>query len=208
MGLRRLGVLVAVVAVAAALAGCSGSGGGSPLAVGGAPRASNAADAAFVRSMSAHEKGSLAITRLGQRRAHRLELRRIARKMTDAQAADLAAFARVGTASAPAAAPPSSEAALGRVKHATSFDYEFMRTMIEQNEAAIAIARREIGAGSDPALKQLAGEIAAARQKELEQLRAWLKLLYGDIQPDPRPKPPTPAPQPTPAPPPEASPEV
>ena len=200
MGPRRLAVPLLVAAAAAILASCGG--GGSPLAVGGQKPASNPADAAFLRSMTAHEKGSIAITRLAQRRAGRVELRGIARKMTDGQADDLRAFGQLGGGFAPAGvAPPTSAAAeLRRVRHATSFDYEFMRTMIGQNERAIAIAREELRSGSDPALKQRAGAIASARQEELEQLKAWLHLWYGEIQPDPRP--------PRTAPPPEASPQV
>jgi uncharacterized protein (DUF305 family) len=85
---------------------------------------------------------------------------------------------------------------LARVKDATSFDYEFMRTMIERNQAAIAIARNELSFGSDPEVKRLAAAVASSRKKELERLRAWLHLWYGGgIQPGAPPlKPPSPAP--------------
>jgi uncharacterized protein (DUF305 family) len=72
---------------------------------------------------------------------------------------------------------------LTRVKDAESFDYEFMRTMLEQNQAAIAIADNEVRHGSDPAVRSLAGAIAAARRRELARIHGWLRLWYGDVQP-------------------------
>jgi uncharacterized protein (DUF305 family) len=184
---RRHGSLLLVAAAAAGLAGCSD--GGSPLALGGEHHAHNSADAAFVRSMSAHEKGAAGITRLAQRRAHRVELRRIARTMTSEEGANVRELDRLGSglAAGAARAPGSAAANLERVRDATSFDYEFMRTMIEQNRIAIAIARREVRSGSDPDLGRLAGEIASSRQKELDQLYTWLHLWYGTIQPGPGP---------------------
>ena len=200
MDLWRVVLLLVAAAAAASLASCKG--GDSPFAAGGAQHPGNTADAAFLRSMAAHDKGALPITQLAQHRARRVELRRIARTMTGEQTDDLRGFGRLGQ---PAAAAPRSAAGdLGRVKAATSFDYEFMRTMIEQNEAAIAIARREIASGTDAALKRLAVAIGASRQKELEQLRAWLHLWYGEVQPAPAP----PEPPPVPSAPPEASPQV
>jgi len=191
----RLGPALLVAAAVASLASCDD--GGSPLALGGQRHAPNGADAAFVRSMSSHEKGALGITRLAQRRAHRLELRRIARTMTTEEDANVRELSRLGQGLVNTAAGPPSSAAvnLARVKDATSFDYEFMRTMIEQNRIAITIARREVSAGGDPELKRLAGEIASSREKELEQLQAWLHLWYGRIQPAPSPAPPQPAPR-------------
>jgi uncharacterized protein (DUF305 family) len=209
VGFRRHGLLALVAAAAASLASCNG--GGSPLAIGGERQTRNASDAAFLRSMTAHEKGALGITRLAQRRALRNELRGIARKMTTEQVNDLRALSRLRQRLPSQGAGPvrPGAAALTRVKDATSFDYEFMRTMIEQNEAAIAIARNELRSGTDPELKSLAGAIASSRQDEIDQLRGWLHLWYGEIQPDPRPPQPAPSPpQPAPSPPPEASPQV
>jgi Domain of unknown function (DUF305) len=55
--------------------------------------------------------------------------------------------------------------------------------MIEQNQAAIAIANAEAREGSDPAVKRLAAAIAASRKRELARIHGWLRLWYGDVQP-------------------------
>jgi uncharacterized protein (DUF305 family) len=184
--LRLLPVVAAAGACLTALTGCD-----SPLAADNHPP--NAEDAAFLRSMSAHEQATLPIPRLAQRRALRAELRGIARTMTSERQADLRRLGSLGhgvprRAGAPAASarPPSSALAdLSRVKDATSFDHEFMRTMIEQNQRAMAIANHEAAYGSDPEVKRLAIAISSARRKELDRLRAWLRLWYGDLQPSP-----------------------
>ncbi|MEA2438269.1 MAG: hypothetical protein QOF65_2825 [Thermoleophilaceae bacterium] len=186
----RLRLLLLAAAASASLASCNG--GGSPLgALGVERRAPNAADAAFLRSMTEHSKATLGITRLAQHRALRTELRRIARTMTTEQHAnlrDLGSLAQgvAGRAARPPAktrAPSSAMLDLARVKDATSFDHEFMRTMIEQNQAAIAIAHEEVRLGSDPDAKRLAAAIESSRKKELDRIRAWLHLWYGEIQP-------------------------
>jgi uncharacterized protein (DUF305 family) len=182
----RLRLLLLAVVASASLASCSG--GGSLLGAGGGERpAANATDAAFLRSMTKHEEKALGITRLAERRALRLELRGIARKMTteeDANLRELAALTQgpAGHVVRPPAVRTMSPALadLARVMDATSFDHEFMRTMIEQNQAAISIAHDEVKFGSDPEVKRLAGALALAREKELEQLWTWLHLWYGD----------------------------
>jgi uncharacterized protein (DUF305 family) len=190
---RRLLLLLLTVTAGLSLAGCDL--GDTPLgALGGHPHAPNAADAAFLRSMTQHETGSLGITQLARRRALRAELRGIARTMSDEQQDELhklGSLAHVlGTRArrppATSRAPSSALADLTRVKDATSFDYEFMRTMIEQNQAAIAIADDESRHGNDPETKRLAVVVARSRIDELEQIRAWLRQWYGGgVQPSP-----------------------
>ena len=186
----RLRSLLLAAAAGASLASCNG--GGSSLA--GDAHAPNAADATFLRSMSEHEETALGITRLAQHRALRAELRGIARSMTTEQRTNLRELGSLaqgqagrGTRPQTAPRPPSSAMLdLARVKDAPSFDYEFMRTMIEQNQRAIAIARREMSFGTDREVKRLAASIASSRKKELDRLKAWLHLWYGgDVQPSP-----------------------
>ena len=218
MALRRLPLLL--LAIAACAGGCSSSD--SPIAaLGGDSHARNAADTDFLRSMTEHEKATLDITRLAQRRALRAELRGIARSMTSEQQQDLGRLGSLarGLRSQGGAPPAAARAAvsamvdLTRVKDAESFDYEFMRTMLEQNQAAIGIADAELRHGSDPAVKSLAAAIEAARKRELARIHGWLRLWYGDVQPgsglgppggaggqSPGPGPPSPSPSPPKAP--------
>jgi uncharacterized protein (DUF305 family) len=157
----------------------------------------NATDRAFLRAMTEHEQKTLGIPRLAERRALRRELRGISRTMTAERQENLRKLGSLsrgtGTGSGPPPAawrsPSSALRDLSRVKDATSFDHEFMRTMIEQNQRAMTIANREAALGSDPATKRLALAISSQRRKELDRLHAWLRLWYGEIQPSPGPGP-------------------
>src|SRR3954453_11922847 len=114
MARLRLFLLVA----AAGASPASGSGGDSPLAAfGGSVHQTNSTDAAFLRSMTEHEKASLGITRLAQRRALRAELRGMADNMTSEQLDELRQLGRLarglgsgGPPPAPAAGRPASTA--------------------------------------------------------------------------------------------------
>ena len=189
----RLRSLLLVAAAGASLTGCSSAD--TPLAAVGARHSLGSPDAAFLSSMSDHEKATLGITRLAKRRALRRELRGIARTMTSEEQANLSQIESLaqgppsGGARPPRTwrTPRSAMADLARVKDATSFDHEFMRTMVEQNQRAIAIASHEVRFGKDPAVKGLAAQIVAARKKELDRIRGWLRLWYGDVQPGPGP---------------------
>jgi len=178
----RLGSLLLAAAVAAGLTSCDSGG-----ALGEVRHTPNAADAAFLRSITEHEESTLGITRLAQHRALRAELRGIARTMTSEQHADLRELGSLAKAlRIHGVRRSTASGVLARVKDAPSFDYEFMRTMIEQIQRAIAIAHHEVSFGSDPQVKRLAAAIESSRKKELERIRTWLHTWYGgDIQPSP-----------------------
>jgi uncharacterized protein (DUF305 family) len=186
---RRLPLLLIAAAASASIAGCST--GDTPFGFGGGGHSRNSADVTFLHSMSDHEKATLGITRLAERRALRRELRGIARSMTSEQQHDLGKLGLMsrGARKSSGAQPPAVRDAvsamvdLTRVKDAESFDYEFMRTMLEQNQAAIAICEAESRHGSDAAVKRLAAAIEAQRKRELARIHGWLRLWYGDVQP-------------------------
>lgn len=60
-----------------------------------------------------------------------------------------------------------------------TFDLRFMDAMIPHHEGAIAMAKDALNKAKHPELKQLANEIIASQQAEIDQMKQWRKTWYG-----------------------------
>ncbi|MEA2473379.1 MAG: hypothetical protein QOE06_1294 [Thermoleophilaceae bacterium] len=179
--------LAVLLVVSAAVAGCGGGGG--PLGFSGVGTGKpNATDAAYVRAMVPHERDTGVLAGLGQHRALRKELRRMAKSTAGRQRSDLGQLSAFAAELQSRGVRPGA-LRLGRgrprldpsaVRDATSFDHEFMVALIRQNEGAVAMAEVEQDRGGDLRLKRLAGAILESRSRDLEQLRRWLHTWYGE----------------------------
>jgi uncharacterized protein (DUF305 family) len=58
-------------------------------------------------------------------------------------------------------------------------DVDFARAMIAHHQGAIDMARILLEHGRDPETRQLAEEIVAAQEKEIQFLRSWLERRAG-----------------------------
>ncbi|HEY9827276.1 MAG TPA: DUF305 domain-containing protein [Stenomitos sp.] len=60
-----------------------------------------------------------------------------------------------------------------------NFDLRFMDAMIPHHEGAIAMAKDALNKAQHPELRQLAHEIIASQQAEIDQMKKWRKTWYG-----------------------------
>jgi uncharacterized protein (DUF305 family) len=65
------------------------------------------------------------------------------------------------------------------------FDQMFIDMMVPHHESAVQMAQMALDKAQDPAIRQLAEQIIADQQKEIEQLRAWREQWYGSSQTPP-----------------------
>lgn len=180
---RRPPSLLALLLLAALAAGC---GGGEELRLGlaadvGEP---NATDVAFVRAMGPHQREAAAMAALARRRAGRVELRSIARKIATDRGVDALALRRLARdlrgRSAGGARMARDRADLRQLRDAVSFDHRFMEMMIRNLEDAVAMAQQERDLGSDGRVKRLAAEMLERQTRHLEALRRYLRTWYGE----------------------------
>lgn len=59
------------------------------------------------------------------------------------------------------------------------FDLRFMEAMIPHHEGAIAMAKDALNKAQHPEVKQLANDIIASQQAEIDQMKQWRKAWYG-----------------------------
>ena len=147
----------------------------------------NAADVEFAQMMIPHHRQAIAMAGMAVDRARRAEVKALARKIQAAQGPEitqLAGFLESWGAQAPAAdsmggmdhGDASSTGGMGHLRDvaAAEFDDMFLTMMIEHHQGAISAAQQEIGQGSSPDAKRLAGKIVAAQTAEIARMQRLL----------------------------------
>jgi len=64
-------------------------------------------------------------------------------------------------------------------------DLDFLRMMIPHHQGAIDMARAELVHGRDPMVRQLAGDIIASQQAEIDSMKGRLSVLGRGRDTDP-----------------------
>ncbi|RYY65406.1 MAG: DUF305 domain-containing protein [Chitinophagaceae bacterium] len=139
-------------------------------------------DQDFAAQMRIHHQGAVDMAQLELAQGKDEQLRSMAQQIVQGQQAEIAQFDRYLAVNPPAGAQPGSfyQAAHGSMQHPASaaggsVDEQFARLMIPHHQSAIQMADQYRQMGKDAALKQTAGAIITAQQKEIATLEAWLK---------------------------------
>lgn len=189
--------LGAVATLALTLTGCSGSGQdtaspASAPSAGSTATAHNDADVAFVRDMTPHHEGAVAMAKLADERAASPRVKDLAGRIAAAQGPeidrmqDMAKAWNVeiggsgkhggGHGSGHGGGADGDAAALEPLRGAP-FDREFLRRMVAHHEGALPMATAELEDGESVPAKELASEILEAQRAEIAEMKALLATL-------------------------------
>ena len=171
----RIATLLSLLVLAAIAAAC-GDEYASP--------SGNATDAAFIADMTTPHQGAIAMARIAQTRGRHRELRDLADDIINAQQGEISVmrFIRddmhaMGHHGAGHMDMTPSEMGMDMdatmLQDAHPFDRAFIDEMIKHHEGAIAMARRLLSRGEQPALRNMARHMIDAQSEELGRMRAW-----------------------------------
>ena len=191
---RRFGALVAAMAAALVLAGCSsdhGAGHGGD----GMPADAMSADAMFAQMMIPHHQQAVEMAALVEGRASSPFITQISRQISDAQQPEIALMTSwleewgvpvmsgmdaMSAHGGHGMAGMLTDEQLAALEAASGeeFDRLFAEGMIEHHRGAVAMAQDVLEQGSDPRVAELAREIIATQEAEILELQAF---LAGDV---------------------------
>ena len=149
----------------------------------------------FIDMMVPHHEGAVEMAKVAQARAERPEIRQMAEAIISAQDREIQQMkgwrkAWYGSDQTPTMANmpmlPEMRTSMGnmaedvqKLQTASPFDKAFIDAMIPHHEAAIEAAKIAQQRATKPEIKQLAGDIITAQEREIAQMRDWRKAWFG-----------------------------
>lgn len=176
----------AVVLAACGSSGMGGMGGmGTGTATPGmAGMGSAPYDQNFIDMMVAHHQAAIAMAKVAQRKGEHPELKRLAADIVSAQDGEIAQMKawrkqwygsdQIATSTAGGMSGMGGmNVDLAQLENAQPFDKAFIDNMTPHHESAIQMAKDAQTKAQHQEIKDLAGQIIAAQQKEIDQMKAW-----------------------------------
>ena len=205
--LTRRSVLLGAAGVGGALflAACGGDGGmsgmnhgamgtatgvatpGMPGMAGHAGMADAPYDQNFIDGMVPHHQAAIDMAKVAQGKAQHPELKTLADAIVKDQDGEIAQMKgwRKAWYGSDQIAPGNGghqmggmDTDLAALASANPFDKAFIDAMIPHHESAIAMAKEAQTKAEHQEIKDLAGRIVAAQQKEIDQMKAWRAQWY------------------------------
>ncbi len=177
--------LIAPLVVALLLGACGAEGGHGGHGSGSGSKAEY--DQNFIDGMVPHHQAAIDMAKVAQQKAEHPELKRLADAIVADQDGEIARMkgwrkAWYGSDAIPPGLGGHQMAGmdvdLKQLENAQPFDRAFIDAMIPHHQSAIEMAREARTKATHPEIKQLADEIIAAQQREIDQMRAWRAQWY------------------------------
>ncbi len=177
----------AAVLLAACGAGGTDHGAGHSAGAGHGSPATAEYDQTFIDAMVPHHQAAIDMARLAQTKAEHSELKDLANAIATDQEGEIAQMkawrkAWYGSDTIPAGAGGHQmggmDVDLGQLANMQPFDRAFIDAMIPHHQSALEMAREAQTKAKRQEIKDLAGRIAAAQQREIDQMRQWRAQWY------------------------------
>ena len=185
---RSLLITAALAGGSLLLAACgSNDGGMNHGSMGAATPAAAEYDQTFIDAMVPHHRSAIDMARVAQRKAEHPEIKQLAEAIVadqDREIAQMQAWRKAwyGSDTIPAGMGghrmTGMDVDLKQLEAAQPFDKAFIDAMIPHHRSAIDMAREAQTRASRQEIKELAGQIIAAQQREIDQLQAWRAQWY------------------------------
>jgi uncharacterized protein (DUF305 family) len=154
----------------------------------------NDPDSAFTQGMLGHHLGAVDMANIQLKYGKDPEMLQLAQKIIDAQEVEIEQMQKWLNSHPDVAAPMADTGAMQQA-YATGMndmhgemtlgitdpnpDMAFARGMLPHHRGAVDMAEVQLEYGKDPEMLQLAQEIIAAQQPEIEQMQNWIKANGG-----------------------------
>ncbi|MEC4812863.1 MAG: DUF305 domain-containing protein [Scytonema sp. PMC 1069.18] len=156
-------------------------------------------DLRFIDGMRLHHRGAIAMSKEAEQKSQRNEIKTLARNIIVAQnreenellskwrqawypkaSVEPVAYGGEGQPMVPMSKEQQKSMAMVEDLGAadTEFDLRFMDAMIVHHEGAVVMAKDALTKSQRPEIKQLANEIIASQQKEIDQMKQWKQVWY------------------------------
>jgi uncharacterized protein (DUF305 family) len=146
-------------------------------------------DMAFIDAMVPHHQGAIEMSRVALGNAEHKEIQELSRNIVSTQQSEIEELKSIkkeefGTSSVPMEMSMEQMRGMGmmmdpqRLAKRELFDKAFIDAMIPHHQSAIEMARVADEKSENQRIKDLAGNIASAQKREIEQMRRWREQWY------------------------------
>jgi uncharacterized protein (DUF305 family) len=146
-------------------------------------------DMAFIDAMVPHHQGAIEMSRVALGNAEHKEIQELSRNIVSTQQSEIEELKSIkkeefGTSSVPMEMSMEQMRGMGmmmdpqRLAKRELFDEAFIDAMIPHHQSAIEMARVADEKSENQRIKELAGNIASAQKREIEQMRRWREQWY------------------------------
>jgi uncharacterized protein (DUF305 family) len=145
-------------------------------------------DKAFIDAMVPHHQGAVEMAKVALRNAEHEEIKQISRNVISTQQAEIAELKAIKehefrTSKVPVEISAREMQMMGMtdpdiLANKNPFDKAFIDAMIPHHQSAISMAQVALEESENPKIKELAGNIVSAQQREIEQMLQWRQAWY------------------------------